>query len=169
MKKAKQATGADAAESGGGIVTIVGGVELEVTHLPAEVFTAAELKRIEKHKALLGTTQRVKVRQVRVDMLQVYGTAVYQNDEATMIDVYVGAEHGWAATLTPESADAIAEKGLEINLPLFGAWHRRQAKARDQMAPTAIVELATKLAELQRTVNDRLSPTSAATSPSTTG
>ena len=128
-----------------------------------------KLKRLEKFRPLLGTQDRVKVRRVSVDDRHVYGSAVLFNDEATQIEICCGKEKGWAATLTLESADALADASLRINLRFFGHWYRRQTKWKDAQAPAAIQELQTKLAGLQEKVEQLLSRESATSSATTTG
>src|SRR4051794_2793656 len=108
--------------------TIVGGVELTVTHLPTEHFDESALKRLVKFRPLLGTSETVKVRQVPISKMAGYGNAVLFNEEAAAIEIYCGKDPGWADTLDSASVNAIADKGLEINLPFFSAWYQRQAK-----------------------------------------
>ena len=149
--------------------TIVGGVELEVTHVAADVLDEVSLKRLEKFQPLLGTTERVKVRQVLVSQMPRYGNAILRNDEAAAIEIYTGKEPGWADTLDPGSVNAIADKGLEINLPFFSAWFRRQAKWKEVQTPEAILDLQRKLEDIQTTLRESLSRTSSGATPTATG
>jgi hypothetical protein len=164
------ATPANGASSGvDELTTVVGGTYVDVEYLPADAFDPEELKRLEKFKSLLGTKDRVKVRQIRVDEAQLYGNAVIFNDEATQIELYCGKEKGWATTLTLPSADAIADAGQALNLPFFVRWYRRQRKAKDLQAPTAMQDLQEKFGTLQKQLAQLISQKSAGASPSSTG
>jgi len=70
----------------------------------------------------------VKVRQIPISKLQEYLNGL--GDDAKTIELYCDKPKGWADTLTIQSANAIADKGQEINLPFLDAWWRRQAKWR---------------------------------------
>lgn len=150
-------------------VTLLGGVELDISHLPREAFDETDLKRLEKFQPLLGTIGRVKVRQIPLSRMAHFGNAIVTNNEAAAIELYCGREPYWADTLTPESANAIADKGLELNLNFFSAWYRRQATWKETQTPEATVQLQKKLAELETQLTGLASRASAAQSPSTTG
>lgn len=151
------------------MTTILGGEEIEVVHLSLEAFNELDLKRLEKFQPLLGTSERVRVRQVLVSLMPRYGFAILNRDEATAIEIYCGKEKGWADTLCPPSVNAVADKGLELNLPFFVAWFRRQAKWQETQTPQAIVDMQTKLMDLEKTIKESLSRSSSAASPTTTG
>jgi hypothetical protein len=126
------------------LITISGGVELEVTHLD-------------------GSKETVKVRQIPISQIQKFALAM--GNEAELIALYCDKPKDWTDSLKLESANAVADKGQEINLPFFAAWYRRQAKWRESQTPGAIKELEKKLTEL--IVASRL-PNSAQPSPTTT-
>ena len=109
------------------LITIIGGVDLEVEHLD-------------------GSKESVKVRQIPVSKIQQFAFAL--GNEAEMIELYCDKPKDWADTLTYESASAAADKGQEINLPFFGAWFRRQAKWRESQSAGAIADLEKKLTKL---------------------
>jgi hypothetical protein len=97
------------------LVTIAGGVEMEVAFQSN------------------GTKEVVKVRQIPISKIQSFIFAM--GNEAEAIELYCDKPKGWADTLTVESANAIADKGQELNLPFFGAWFRRQMKWRESQQP----------------------------------
>jgi hypothetical protein len=97
------------------LITIAGGVELEVTHLD-------------------GTNETVKVRQIPISKVQQLLFALGVANEADCLELYCDKPKGWADTLIGASVNAVADKGQEINLPFFGAWSRRQAKWREAFA-----------------------------------
>jgi hypothetical protein len=92
------------------LITLAGGVEVEVSYLD----------NLE--------TELVKVRQIPISKISEFLLAM--GDEARAIEIYCNKPKGWADTLTIQSANAIADKGQEINLPFLDAWWRRQAKWR---------------------------------------
>jgi len=92
------------------LVTVVGGVELEVNYQNN------------------GEKEVVRVRQVPISKIPAFLLAM--GDEAATIELYCDRPKGWADTLSVESANAVADKGQEINLPFLNAWWRRQAKWR---------------------------------------
>jgi len=93
------------------LVTIAGGVDLEV------------------HFSKNGnTSETVKVRQIPISKLQEFLFSM--GDESRLIELYCDRPKGWADTLAIESANEIADKGQELNLPFLQAWWRRQAKWR---------------------------------------
>ena len=150
------------------MTTLIGGEDIEVTHLQAETFDESSRKRLAKFQPLFGTTELVKVRQVPLSLMPPFANAVLYNDEAAAIEIYCGKERGWADTLDPASVNALADKGLEINLPFFGAWYQRQAKWKEKQTPGSVVALQKKLAELETKISASLSPASSAPSPTTT-
>lgn len=97
------------------LVTIAGGVELVVTYQNN------------------GASETVKVRQLPVSKIQQF--ILTMADEAQSIELYCDKPKGWADTLTVESANAVADKGQELNLPFFAAWFRRQMKWRESQQP----------------------------------
>jgi hypothetical protein len=152
------------------MTTLLGGDVIEVTYRAADAFDEITLKRLVQFQPLLGTKERVKVRQVIADQMTDYGNAVIFNNEARQLEIYCGRDPGWANLLTPESHNAVADKGLEINLPFFGAWYQRQAKWKEQQTPPALekamTELQRKMTELQAmlTKSASASPNSASSS-----
>jgi len=97
------------------LITIAGGVEMEVTLLD-------------------GTKETVKVRQIPVSKVQSFVFAVGLGNESDCVELYCDKPKGWADTLAAASVDAVADKGQELNLPFFGAWSRRQAKWKEAFA-----------------------------------
>jgi hypothetical protein len=97
------------------LITIAGGVEMEVTFQNN------------------GDKETVKVRQIPVSKIQSFIFAM--SNEAEAIELYCDKPKGWADTLSVESANAIADKGQELNLPFFAAWFRRQMKWRESQQP----------------------------------
>ena len=106
------------------LITIAGGVELEVTHLD-------------------GSKEAVKIRQIPVTKLEQFVQRL--SDEATSISIYCDKPREWADSLELASANAICEKGMDINGPFLQAWFRRQANWRDMTYAGAIAELQKKV------------------------
>jgi hypothetical protein len=125
------------------LVTIAGGVEMEVTHQD-------------------GSKETVKVRQIPISKIQKFVVAL--GDEAGTIGLYCDKPSEWADTLSLDSASAVLDKGQELNLPFLSAWFRRQAKWRESQATGAIAELEAKIEAMiaaSRSGNSaRQSPTS---------
>jgi hypothetical protein len=109
------------------IITIAGGVEIEVTHLD-------------------GTIESVKVRQIPATRLEEFMTRLA--DESTSVRIYCDKEDGWADTLTHESVSDICNKGYEINESFLNAWCLRRAKWTEMMNVGIIADLQKKLASL---------------------
>ena len=126
------------------LVTIAGGVELEVAYQNN------------------GNKETVKVRQIPISKIQEFFLAM--GNEAQAIELYCDKPKGWADTLSVESASAIADKGQELNLPFFGAWWKRQAKWREMQTQNAIPDIEKRLNKL---IDSRLA-SSAPQSPTTT-
>ncbi len=126
------------------LATVPREVELEVTHLD-------------------GSKETVKVRQIPISKFQDYVNTLL--DEAASIALYCDKKKDWADTLAFESANAIAEKGQEINLPFYAAWFRRQAKWRDSQNQGAIAEMQKQFDEAIKALH---SASSAQPSPTTT-
>lgn len=118
----------DAAKQQQELITIAGGVELEVAYQNN------------------GNKEIVKVRQIPVSKIQTFIMALA--NEAEAIELYCDKPKGWADTLSVESASAVADKGQELNLPFFAAWFRRQAKWRESQQQGAIAELEKKVEEM---------------------
>lgn len=148
--------------------TVLGGVEIRIDHLPIEAFDEPARNRLAKFHPLFGQSETVKVRQVLVAHRTKYCHALILQDEATQLDVYVEKEPAWFETLTPQSIDAILDRGLEINLDFFGAWSKRQAKVRGQQQPDAITDLQRKLTEMEIKLAALPSTGSASKSPLST-
>lgn len=126
------------------IVTVNGGVEIEVTHID-------------------GSKETVKVRQIPATKLEEFMT--HLADEATALRIYCGKDDKWIDSLTLESVDAISEKGMEINQSFLAAWCRRRAKWLEMTNVGVISELQRKLDALQSVLQ---SVSSAQKSPTTT-
>jgi hypothetical protein len=107
------------------LITIIGGVEMEVAYQNN------------------GSKETVKIRQIPISLIQKFVFAM--GNEAEAIELYCDKPKGWADTLKMESASAIADKGQELNLPFFAAWFRRQMKWRESQQPgsTTTAESAT--------------------------
>jgi hypothetical protein len=99
------------------LITIAGGVDLEVSYR-------------DNHAA--GAMEIVRVRQIPISKLSEFLSAM--GNEARTIELYCDKAEGWADTLSLESATAVADKGQELNLPFLEAWWRRQAKWRKMQA-----------------------------------
>jgi hypothetical protein len=172
--------------AGDEMTTILGGDEINITYLTADQFddpdalfydgevlgspqTNKPAGRLAKFRALLGTSERVKVRQVPLVAMRYYANALLNADETTAIEIYCGKEQGWAELLDRPSINAVADKGLEINLDFFGAWYRRQAKMKEKTTPQAIVELQEKLATMEKTITEFRSQSSSSPTSATTG
>jgi hypothetical protein len=106
------------------IITIAGGIHLEVQHID-------------------GTKETVKVRQIPATKLETFMTKL--TDEANSVSIYCDRDTDWVDTLTQESVNQICEKGLEINESFLNAWCRRRAKWTEMMNVGVISELQTKL------------------------
>ncbi len=150
------------------MTTLLGGEEIEVTHISLEALSEFDRKRLEQFQPLSGTTELVKVCQIMLSMMPRYRFAVLNADESMMIELYCGKERGWADTLTPKSLEALADRGLEINLPFFLAWLKRQAKWEKDLQPEWMTSLQTQMAELQTKLAS-VSTSSSSPSPVTTG
>jgi hypothetical protein len=126
------------------MVTIAGGVELEVTHID-------------------GKKETVKVRQIPATKLEEFMT--HLADEATSLRIYCDKPSEWADTLTHDSINAICDKGHEINSPFLEAWCRRRARWTEMTNVGVIAELQKKMAALTEILH---SVASAQQSPTTT-
>lgn len=96
------------------IITIAGGVELMVSYQNN------------------GENEVVKVRQIPISKIPAFLLAM--GNEADTIELYCDKPKGWADTLSVQSANEIADKGQEINLPFLNAWWRRQAKWKNMQS-----------------------------------
>lgn len=85
-----------------------------------------------------GREERVKVRVLPVKERERYLEVM--NDEAAQVELFCAREKGWAETLAPESYDAIADKGQELNLPLFQNWYRRLKGRSEAMNPGVLAK-----------------------------
>lgn len=94
-----------------------------------------------------GEKEFVKVRQLPVKLMSKYAQTI--SDDAAAVELYCDKAEGWAQSLTPESFNAVADLGLELNLDFFGAWFRRQKKIAETMNP-GVNE------KIQRELNDAL-------------
>jgi hypothetical protein len=134
------------------LITIAGGIEIEVAHLD-------------------GSKESVKVRQIPISKIQQFVVAL--GNEAACIELYCDKpaptqpnETRWADTLTFESANAILDKGQELNLPFLAAWFRRQARWRESQAQGAIADIEKKVEQM---IAASRSGSSQPQSPVTTG
>jgi hypothetical protein len=109
------------------LITIAGGVELEVAHQD-------------------GTKETVKVRQIPISKFD--GFVRNLGNEAALIPLYCDKTVEWVDSLSIESADAIAEKGLGLNLPFYRRWYRRQVKLRESENTGAIGEMQKQIAAI---------------------
>jgi hypothetical protein len=127
------------------LITIAGGVDMEVTHLD-------------------GRKETVKVRQIPATKLERFMTRLA--DESTSVAIYCDKEssNGWVDSLSHESINAVCEKGLEINEPFLAAWCRRRAKWTEMMNVGVIADLQKKL----ETLNTVLASVSSAQASLTT-
>lgn len=128
------------------LITIMGGVELEVSFRNN------------------GQNETVKVRQIPISQIQKFVMAL--TNEAEAIELYCDKPKGWADTLTIESANAVADKGQELNIPFFAAWFQRQMKWRESQLPGMTTD--TQNAEAPRTPSSSLLASSAQPSPTIT-
>jgi hypothetical protein len=130
------------------LITIAGGVDLEVTKQD-------------------GSKETVKVRQIPISKIQQF--VVSLGDEAATVAFYCDKPKEWADTLSLESANAALDKGQELNLPFLSAWFRRQAKWRESQAIGAIADLEKKIQEMiaaSRSANSQQqSPTTTSSPP----
>jgi hypothetical protein len=110
----KQTTGDDARASME-LITIAGGVDLEVTKQD-------------------GSKETVKVRQIPISKFQTFAFAIGWGNTSDTIEMYADKPKGWADTLAIPSAIELMEKGREINLPFFKAWSADQAKWKASLA-----------------------------------
>jgi hypothetical protein len=106
------------------IVTIEGGVELEI-----------------KYKN--GSKETVKIRQIPATKISDFAQRL--GDEAFSVSIYCDKPMEWVDSLSYDSLNAIAEKGMEINLPFLNGWFHRRAKWNEATAVGAIAELKRKV------------------------
>ncbi len=109
------------------IITIAGGVDMEVTHTD-------------------GSKETVKVRQVPATKISEFASRL--GDESYSISVYCDKPVKWVDTLNFDSMNAVADKGMEINLPFLNAWFRRRAKWSEVTNQGALAELQRKVETL---------------------
>ena len=83
------------------LITIAGGVELEVAYQNN------------------GSSEKVKVRQIPISKTHEFLAAM--SNEGALIELYCDKPQGWADTLSLESASAVADKGQDITPPFFDA------------------------------------------------
>lgn len=115
---------------GSGLQKLVGGVEVDIEYLD-------------------GRPERVKVRYLPMRQMARY-LEVFQDEEAT-VELFCDKPKGWASTLCPDSYTAIADRGQELNLPLFRNWYRRLTARSEAINPGFLAkaqsEALKKLAE----------------------
>lgn len=130
------------------MITALGYAETSVQYRKAEPQTAEET---------------VQVRQVRARDIPKYHPILLGGDEELEAEFYCDKPAGWAATLTPESFNAVLDTGQEINLPLWSAWFRRTMRRNDAMGPgwTKIVTKAVEGALLAAKTNPTPTPAAA--------
>jgi hypothetical protein len=107
------------------LITIAGGVELEIAYQNN------------------GSKETVKVRQIPISKIQDFLMAM--GNEAQTIELYCDKPKGWADTLSLESANMVLDKGQEINLDFFERWWKRQAKWRKMQVGTTGEETERRL------------------------
>ncbi len=117
----------DAKKASDELITIAGGVELEVTHLD-------------------GRKETVKVRQIPATKLEQFMTRLA--DESISVSIYCDKDVKWVDSLHHASIDEICEKGLEINKSFLTAWCRRRATWTEMMNVGVIADLQKKIASL---------------------
>lgn len=110
------------------LITIAGGVNLEVMHLD-------------------GSKETVKVRQIPATRLEEFMTKLA--DEATSVSIYCDKDTKWADTLLHSSIDDICKKGLEINSDFLEAWCRRRATWTEMLNVGVISDLQKQLTTLR--------------------
>lgn len=125
------------------MVTVTGGVELEVEHLD-------------------GSKEKIKVRQIPVTKLEEFMT--HLSDESVALRIYCDKPVEWVDTLTHDSVSAVTEKGLELNQSFLAAWCRRRAKWLEMTNVGVVAELQQKLDALSQVLQ---SVASAQKSPTT--
>src|ERR1041385_2215298 len=102
------------------LVTVLGGIELEVAHKPAEAFEESELKEIEKFLGLLGTRETIKIWQIRSRDIPRYHSALANEEKC--VELFCRKDPGWALTLESSSFEKIMDTGQELNIPFWLAW-----------------------------------------------
>lgn len=127
MKKQETSTEEEKPTPQSEIITIEGGVDMQV-----------EYKN--------GNKETVKVRQVQATKINDFAQRL--GDEAFLVAMYCDKPLEWVDTLTYESLAAVADKGLEINLPFFKTWFLRRAKWTDVTAVGSIADLRRKVETL---------------------
>jgi len=127
------------------MITITGGVEMDVRHTD-------------------GSVERVKVRQIPATKLEEFMTKVA--NEAVSVSIYCDRPLEWADTLDLSSIGEICNKGMEINESFLNAWCLRRAKWTEMLNVGVIAELQRKLTTLQEVL---ASVTSAQKLPISTG
>jgi hypothetical protein len=126
------------------VATLLGGEEIEAIRLD-------------------GKTERVKVRQLAVELYPKFLVAV--GDEIAMIALYCDRDAEWVRSLTTESFNAIADKGRDLNLPFFRSWLKRGLEWTEALRPGSIEKLNRKVDEDMAAAASR-SLASSPTSPS---
>jgi hypothetical protein len=104
-----------------------------------------------------GRSERVIVRRLPIRQMSVYLDCF--QDEAASVELFCDQEKGWADKLTADSYTAIADKGQELNLPIFGNWYRRLTARSEAMNPGLLKKaLDAALAKIQepQSEGDRL-------------
>ena len=95
-----------------------------------------------------GEKEFVKVRQLPVRLMTQYAQAI-ENDAAS-VELYCDKAPGWSETLQPESFNAIADLGLELNKDFFRAWFQRRLKIADMLRPGASDAIQKELSDAIR-------------------
>ena len=125
-------------------LTKVLGATMEVEHRPLADFSnnGSAPKPLEPFKDVLGKKELVNVRLIPISRFGEFSFYLSRNNEGAMIELYCDKPAGWADTLTPESIEALANKGLDINGDFFSKWFVRTVKWRQATAPDAVRALA---------------------------
>lgn len=102
------------------MATLLGGLEITVNKLD-------------------GTTEKVKVRQLPVRLLQAY--LLKMDDEAASIELFCDKPEGWADGLTLESCTAVITEGERLNGETFFAWLQRRVARQERLVPNSTGEV----------------------------
>lgn len=84
-----------------------------------------------------GSTETVKVRQLKLRQSQAYLTLAQANDEAGMIELFCDKPQNWADSLTPDSQQNLLETGEKLNRDFMLCSAARRVERREKLAPGA--------------------------------
>jgi hypothetical protein len=149
------------------LIAVLGGIEIEIKHKPESAFDEAELKELEKFLPLLGTTEKIMIRQIRARDIPAYHRALGQ--EEICAELFCRKEAGWAATLDYDSFEKVMDTGQDLNLPFWSAWFRRW-QAREKATAPGMANIVEKmLAEAAARIATKPSPSPSPGSSPTSG